>query len=507
MINKVKDLYKRYYKSLLIFIVVSLLSFDHLLKSNFVNFYNDDALFYPIISKNFFKAGMFTFDGINPTNGFHWGNMMVTNVVTLILEILGKTSKNFSEYFIYYALFDAILVMFLTIIILKLISPFIENKSHFLAYKLLIILIFSLITFKALGMETLYFAVLVVYLLSKFANNDINIKLYLAIFVLGLIRFDFSITIITPLLIYFIYKRNFKYAFLMICSLLLSLLIIILLNYLTAGTFYSTSSFLKSYGSYGLNGWTINQLSIGTISYLIIYLLLVFHSIVKFNNDKISRFKLYLSSASLFIFLYVNSLRIVKGGNIGAWYDVPHLLLGALTLIIIFNQYNSFFALKRLSINIILLFALLVLIPIKTSLSRFSIISEHNIIDEIRIFSRQAKPYLIKNSPIAVDDYPGFFTYYFDMPVIPLDGLANSPDYINDYLLTARVSDFLKLVNCKNLIIYSNTICNFKGSIYYSQVGFRFNKKIPLSKIFFEEGQIMNLDLNKSGIFTLVTLK
>ena len=466
--------------------------FLFLLSGSYLKVYNDDALFYGIIAKHFIGTGNFTFDGIAKTNGFHWIGMITSVIISSIINYFNI--NNFEDFFKLKYFFDAAIILSLVLLLTKkvIINRINPNNNLLINFLLIVSFVFALtqILLLGLGMELVFLPFLIVVLIFKITAPETKAA---STFILaGLIilsRIDYLSVIITITLLSgfvnnsFISKKNLY----LISGAITGVLLVFTLNYLAAGSINSTSSTIKSYGfNFQVDPSFI--ISPFNIFELITYIFLVIYTFRKRDNN-LSLF--FISSVSFVVFSQVTLMRMFAGGNMGNWYDVVHLSLGLIALYMLFIAILSDKIITMILKRFILIFLTIVIVLITPRLMvkvlLGSVTTYHTCVKE---FCSEIISIVPHGENIAIDDLPGIVTIYTKHNIIALDGLVNSPGYVENYLLKGRISNYLKNVGCRWLIIINNRINTKAEKVLTASVGFSFNKKVPGSIVKFKRNQI-----------------
>jgi hypothetical protein len=356
-----------------------------------INLFYNDAFYYFTIAENFNHTGIFTFDGINPTNGFHplW-QMIVTIVFSvtsnhndqvLIILILCLALTIFANLFIYlstYKLTKSKLLSFVTVL----------PGYFYLLFGLAVGKHYSIIS-TLNGMETslslLLFSI-VVYQLVRLSDNKeysnfqlFSISLLLSLLVMS--RLD-EIFIVIPVFL-FIFFNSSKPNKITILTKFLGIPILIVSGYLvynifTIGMMLPVSGMQKSGFSFDNVQHIIRGIFLGrSFNYFwgehlysrilpIVYVLIVSGLFVGFNVkrlfNKIDTIRNLLTTLGIASILKVGyHLFFTNLWDQGQWYyNIDIVTSNVIVSFFIFTKYSSFLKIKYISIYsaILLLFAL-----------------------------------------------------------------------------------------------------------------------------------------------------
>jgi hypothetical protein len=414
----------------------------------------DDSFYYLEIAKNFTELGIWSFDGINPSSGFH---ILYAYFIASLIYLLG--ASNFYGIFVFSSLVNITLLTISFKNILELLTCYFPKPKLIILFLLPTFLSFYNIlnsTFILESSFTIYFSsALIYFLFTKNIVKNLYIKLALISFFGQLFRMDFGITSFLLLIFFFyiFFKKNklyFKFIIPITFS-TLALILQVIHNYFFNISFPPSSTTIKSF-------WSGNQsflLSIksslliffrdvsfsfapldgyGYISFLIPSLILLFILFVVYKNqDTLTYFfsDIFLFSLfSCFIFFSFYS----RNGAIQNWYIQNIHVYMSILLVFLLTYLNNNISFKKIMFfKIFLFFSIL-----------FSFLTSF-----MPVWPWQTLVYHQANR-VEVNKIPqvgafnagilGYFTC--STRVINLDGLVN--DNVSKYLISNNIEGYCK---------------------------------------------------------------
>lgn len=262
----------------------------------------DDSFYYLELSKNFILHGHWSFDGINPSSGFH---LLYGYFVVLAMKLFGV--DNFYGVFVFLSLINICLLTFSFKIILKLLFELIPNNRFIVITLLLMFLSKSVIfnsTFLIESSFTIFWISLLTYLIfSNTPKQYLLVKISFVSILGQSFRFDFGI-ITFILFVFFLFRRNkdIKYVFPIIFS-SITLILQILHNFLLKLSFPPSSSIIKSF--WALDNGLIDQLK-SSLNIILI------DNFLSFNFDRVNRYSVIILVVLYIIFLLYNKYKTKK---------------------------------------------------------------------------------------------------------------------------------------------------------------------------------------------------
>lgn len=466
-----------------------------------VKAYSDDSLFYSIISNNFLDGKLFSFDaGVSVTNGFHWLNMIFVLSCSYFIKSI-FIINHYSELLInqYYA--DAAILALVTFFTSALI---VKNVNHFSNIFMILLLTISISQCLALGfgMETVFLPLLLVYHINILNRSSKNRLQYFLITLLTVLcRIDFLI--FSALIIFsgYVFKKNIlpkKYLISEIAGLLSGLFIILIINYLSADNVISSSMLVKSaYLKFSLNEFLTNISNLS--EYFIVY------TISFVFVFKVTKLKTFLNITCLITgfcnLIYVALQNSFGGNNNGSWYDVVWQTFLIIEILVIADYFININLRKQYLIFASLILVVVLLVPRENIKLRFWYIKDTEYDSFLLKSAEEIEARTKKSDVLAVDDLPGRFTYYTNRNIVSLDGLVNSPYYVNKYLKQARIENYINnKVGYVILLLDKHGLNGLKkkysstensNQMYVGKIGYNFNKNFPKSEFTFDESQII----------------
>lgn len=500
--------------ALFIFIIAILIAINFILgpRDKRIRFYNDDALFYSIIAFNTIEGEHFSFDkGASRTNGFHWIGFIAAYIPAKIYQVLGFNS-NYQNYFFYHFFFDIFYLITLSIICSFFILPFFSHKNFF---AFLAIAILSQCLILGIGMEVVWLLAIIIYYGTMVRQNkwDTCAFHWIVGFLIILCRIDFIFVI--PFLYLFgctiriFYQKIVTHHFLLIKQILFLFLgalcgagFVFSLNFLAAEDFLSSSLIAKA----STSKFNLDDFMQNVYQYKIewIYILVLSFIQITRNHIRSAQAAWFLFSSCLILFV-ISIQRSMGGGNLGCWYDVVWrgCLLIAIMLTIDKAMNEKKFYYKHLFVAILIL-GLIIIIPKDTLRIRLNIEKEDQkqYWEQLNRLGNKIERSTKPDDLIGVNDLPGRITYFSNRKIVTLDGLANSPYYVRNFLLQQKIDSFIKK-NVQYILLMMNKKerqelehkkkidCLSDSNKFIAMVGFPFLSNLPMSQWQFKESDVL----------------
>jgi hypothetical protein len=418
------------------------LPIEYLLK-----FTSDDSFFYLKTAQNLANGLGSTFDGINPTNGYHplW---------TLILWILFKVAKLFgvlSEEILLRLVF--ILTTILNFITLHLLSKLINNADSFgINFIRVSLLLIPFCLFYLIGLEPQIFLLLLSLLIFLFLDllygNWSRKKYFLISFIISLLflaRIDLFWYVLLSIIIYLFVNRidllKKFLSFLIIPA--TTIVIYLLLNKLLFDDFFPISS------KYKLSFDITDNLKFFPTPLknpidIMVLVLIFFSGIYFYISNKKSQLSNFLA---VVFFTYIGSLvflvvnYLINHNGVREWYYMYSLFPALILLGASLERFNS----QKL------IFTLLVLLNFIYFLIFRANYYNH---DSAYYYSKKLKEITSDNDIIYQVDYSGIVSFFSSRKIINGDGLINSKEYY-DMIKVGNLKEYLNKVKPTHLSFYS----------------------------------------------------
>lgn len=428
----------------------------------------DDSYYYLLPAINKIKLGYYTFDGINPTNGFH--PLYMWFLTALLYPFGGLIDDPFFSYFT---------TVIATTLMLIGVPTYLYSRKSPMTIPILLSIIFCHMASQGIafqGMETTMVAVLfplLVFLKDKGHNREFSVVLAL----LCLSRLDLTIFFCAPLAISLYFEKNKhllnKERFLFVVRIFLPAVVAIglymLSNVYNFGNPKPISGNLKSSFPHvhvqlqllqSVNLYAILMLSILSIGYLTLFR----------KNEKNTSFLIALSCAA--ILMVMNFVLFQKWAkSITTWYFFTPLLLSSF----VFSVCGVHLS-QRLKID-------KMVIPLFALVSLFFSYKIIGVANTASFFDARREPVIQfladqpKEKIFAYTDN-GKFSYWSGKQIINLDGLINNFEY-QEYLRDKNLSAYFKLKNV-DYVMGGYFKIDLQHSPYHDEpmYRYRYNKEV-----------------------------
>ncbi|HEY5123400.1 MAG TPA: hypothetical protein VIK14_06660, partial [Ignavibacteria bacterium] len=183
----------------LFLIFVFLLSSFYLPFQFILNFAHDDSFFYLKTSQNFVNGIGTTFDGINPTNGFHPLYFLIISALFFLTKLFLNPTPEFLYRMVF--LFHLIMVFLITIITFRSTDKINLKANKIKRNILLFIILFVLVFIRDFGIES-HLGILIIAIYLYLKALELNTNKYfiysksICLALLYLTRTDFLFTLI-----------------------------------------------------------------------------------------------------------------------------------------------------------------------------------------------------------------------------------------------------------------------------------------------------------------------
>lgn len=153
-----------------------------------------------------------------------------------------------------------------------------------------------------------------------------------------------------------------------------------------------------------------------------------------------------VAAIGLLLLLQVSVQRSLGGNNLGRWYDVVWTTLFFVSAAALFDSLPARGRAGALAGVVCLGICALPLAPREAIRSRLHVAHAEDdaYYASWAEFGEAVRRSVPEGARLAADDLPGALCYYSRRPVVALDGLANSPEFVRRYVLTGRVGDYVR---------------------------------------------------------------
>lgn len=428
--------------SLVVAVVLAfLLPFQFLL-----NFAHDDSFFYVKTASNFVKGLGSTFDGINPTNGYHPLYFILLSVLFFVPCNILKSSPEVLYRFV--VLLHFFMIIGMQYFIFESLRNIYTEKRNRNIFILAFLSFSSFVFIRDFGLES-HLACLIISVFIYIQTVEIfrgeNKILFKSLLIscLFLTRTDYIFSFIPLLLIadYFVSSKRKPYILLSLSLLILTAVIYYSLNYLFFGNTGTVSGrLLNGFPTVFLAG-NVNNLLIDNsklfnqfarmVFVLFALILFITSNYKSISKDKpVSKFNLIILSLGIgsLCFTFIHLAFNVYG--IREWYMTLPVFISVLMIITILHN-------KKIIMNISLILSVIMLIYVfyGSRLVNYKYVSGFE-------YAKALKTVVKEHESIYQVDYCGVVAFFSDRNVINGDGLINSFEYL-ECLKNNKISEYL----------------------------------------------------------------
>lgn len=434
-------------------LIAYLLPFQFLL-----NFAHDDSFFYIKTASNFSKGLGSTFDGINPTNGYHPLYFILLSVIFYIPNIIFKASPE--NLYRLVVLLHLILIILIWLFTVKASRNIFKNEFKKTSFLLFTLLAVTFVFIRDFGLESHLACLLVaffLYIKSKEFTNGKNYIIIKSLILAGLFltRTDYIFSIVPLMLVLDIYLSPEKKKYILSSLPIIFVFIFgyYLSNYIFFGAWDTVSGrLLNSFPvlniKNNINALISNPQKLFNQFARIILLVIVFSifSVYSFKSykEKNIKSKFYLTvwglGAGSIIFTFIHLL--FNNYGIREWYMSLPILVAVIMISILLND-------RKYMLNISLIFSAILLIYIFYG-TRIKNIKYSSAYD----FAKNLSEVVTDKENIYQVDFCGIVGFFSGRNVIDGDGLINSFEYLG-YLNSGRIDEYLSKYNVKYYSTYS----------------------------------------------------
>jgi hypothetical protein len=421
-----------------------------------ISYLPDDSFYYLQLAKNHATSGLWTFDNIEPTTGFHKFYAFFISIFFYFFSI-----NDFKTIFLFLTTINCLLISISYVLVWSSSENIKPNSSWFVT---LPFFSFPIIRASTFIMETAFIILvysLIFYSISKFFKSKLSISTFKIIMILisitgPWIRSDFGLYIFFLLVtsLFFIKIKNYyikcdfvKVLFISFAITCLSTLLVFYHNYLISGEFLQSSAKIKSYWSTLVGNsievplskiidmlLPIRPFFSNSIYFLLIFILflsITFNQIIVLGGvNKIKHIYINEKSVFLFVFGFITLLGYVfvyskNSAALQTWYSSTFLIPVCCLFLFLWESINKIFVVKYL-----LIFSYFISIYIS-----FQPIWKHQS-DMYRV----AKD--LRNLSGRVGSWnAGIYGYFTDSKITNLDGLVN--DSVIPYIIEDQLMEYI----------------------------------------------------------------
>jgi hypothetical protein len=461
-----------------------------------INYYVDDGFFYLKIANNFANGLGSSFDGINPTNGYHPAWFLMLSFCYFIVSLITKNPSpellmrlNCVIHFIL-----LILIYYFSFKAYKLLI------KDYLFYKWLLLSVLLLVPFatRNFGMEVHTVPVLLaayLWIKAKEFNsgkNYLNWKIFIFIF-LGLSRTENFFTIIPVLILYEVLSngRNHLIKRILIYSLpcAAAFLLYLFSNLIYFGHLFTISSTIKNtfpdiilIDNIKLMILNISSETFAFFNFVFFIgtvIVLVPRFIIERKRQSISKLTVLLLVLSFGYVLYILLNLCFNKEALREWYFSGTVYISAVTLSTIIEK--SKIEIEAFAIAVICVFMFYFYHSRVTN-------TRNNFAYE---YAKEIKNHVAPNETIFQIDYSGFVGFFSERKVINGDGLVNSFEY-NDYVKRNALPEYLKKYNVDYYSTYAANIDSLSEKVFdYSYDPYHGQQmNFPLGRVKYQRNKI-----------------
>jgi len=452
--------------SIIIIFVIGVFSF--LAPINFLlNFAHDDSFFYLNTAKNFAQGLGSTFDGINPTNGYHPLWFLTISAVYFIVNLFTNASPEFLFRITF--IVHAILCVLIAVYLYKAMTN--VSGKDVKQFAVILILLFILVFPRDFGIEShIACLILSLYLYIKsleFSDGVARIiSPALLIALLFLARTDYLLTIIPFIIITDIVtsakevrirKLSADLGFVMTAAVLYYSA-----NYLIFGSMTTTPGMiLNSFPTILL--WEnikifstapekiFNQT--GRLMFLLAVIIIYTIILLRNRGEKTVRRKFIITLYGICIgsAVFAMSHLLFNYTGVREWYlTMPLVSCSVLATVILRRKYYN--------ISIVFLLAVFAFVFYKTRLENYKFTSPVN-------YAKSLKEKTSADDRIFQIDFSGIVGFISERHIINGDGLANSFEYLN-YKKEGRLKDYFRKYKVNYYSTYSYNILKGNDTLF-----------------------------------------
>ena len=442
----------------MIFICV-VLSF--VLPFNFIlNFAHDDSFFYIKTAENFSKGLGSTFDGVNPTNGYHPLYFLTLVIIFIIPEYLFNASPE-TLYRLVFSL-HTVLIIFISFFVFKSLKLILKEKFNNIFISILFLLLASFVFIRDYGLEShlaILFLSIFLYIKSKELTGEGEYPIIKSILLslIFLSRTDFVFSLIPFVLTTDVYLSHEKkrYSNYSVSILLFTVLLYYTSNYIFFGHLETVSGKL-------LNGFP-RFLFVSNIKTLItdpaklynqfariIFLIVSFVVFTLYffkkgkEQEKVRKYLVLIfamGAGSLFFTLIHLCFNVY---SIREWYMTLPVFVSIIMISLVFSE------IKYLNVvSVILAIVLFIGVFYGSRIGNYKYNYGYK-------YAKELNKIIPKDDIIYQVDYCGVTAFFSDRKIINGDGLINSFEY-TDYLKAGKIGEYMKMKNVKYYSTYSQS--------------------------------------------------
>ena len=422
----------------------------------------DDGFVHLKIAINLAKGNGSTFDGFNPTNGYHPLWVMLLSFIGSLMQI--STPVSVEMFYRVIFMVELVFCFLATVLIIKVFEPYAKTKNFTAAITCFVMLGFLFNYTEHYGMEVHLVMLLIsgyLYTITQETSFSIKFPFIKGVLLssLFLARTDYLFTYIPPILFaeYFLFPKQKKLKqVLIVAPLVLTVLLYYGYNYFTFGHFLTTAGYLKNAFPNLLFLKNVKLLiksgrHLVRFMFILISLSLMGWYLVKermqHNFFKKIDLTLFMLGVGGFIFCLMH-LCLNAHGLQFRWYMGLPLFIASVIIIRIILNFNNFNLYLLCSINSILFI-----------LCCYNVYFYIHHIESMRWscvydYAIKIQEWTPKDAKIFQIDMSGIVGYFSERTIIDGDGLFNSFEFI-DYVEQGKLGDYLQLNNIQYYSTYT----------------------------------------------------
>ncbi len=428
--------------------------------NHFVRLFPDDAFYYLNTAFNTARMGVVSFDGLNPTNGFHPLQFLIATSMAFVAD---------KEHMLMLSILENAVAVILTSWILT--SGLLRKESRELQILAMLILsmpLWYLYIWLDAGMEvgpvlligSLFYCIWDKASETDFSSTSLNCKLAFVASLLILARLDLVIALLPFVIVYlyFIFEQKSRWRLIGLSSLSATFLLALYLlwNLTQHGHLVPVSGVVKSGFEHNIIASWRGMTSGNLIGVMITILPAIFIVIAFFTSERnLQRRNLAILFVSLIIY-YVYIFMFAK--DVFRWYLAYPLAIQSIGMAIVLR--NIF---RRRSKKLIKVLSeqysigLLFISVAMHGLLYFWAAHLNTTSYQLKMIADDINQKVSEESVVAAFD-AGVIGFFSHAKVINLDGLANSFDYYENYLRPGKFKEYFDLVGVTHFIVRTPNI-------------------------------------------------
>jgi hypothetical protein len=420
-----------------------------------IRLFPDDAFYYLQTAFNTAQSGFISFDGINPTNGFH--------PLQFLISVLMALTDNKETVLKLAVVQNALLILLSGSLLSFYYLKNTPNRIRNIALLILSMPEWFLYLYLDVGMEmslVLFFTVVFLINFEKIIRGTINkvqsVTLGIIVALLLLSRLDLVIPLV-PFGIFFLYRiyveKKLGQAIVSVLCILVFIVPYLSWNNMTFGHIVPISGLIKTNALHSFStSW--RSLSsgnlIGSLIILLPVIVLAFNYWLSIGKEN-SKVTLTLL-VSVFIY-YIYILFIAK--QVFRWYlsyPIAAQIFAIANILGLFWKKIKLRMKKRTNWIKIVMLCLLVLNVATQALIYYGVSSLNTTSYQLKQIADSLNQNLPDGAIVATHD-AGVLGYFCRVPVVNLDGLANSHDYYYNYMILGKYNEYFSKTGVTHLLL------------------------------------------------------